>query len=488
LASRIDGQEEEKNALRSEVKKVGDRTSELSAHNSQLRDEIDRLEEEVATLVSDKSNLTKELEYIKREDLDEAGRQRPVLIQSTESDLLDKLQINEFLFESQQARNPVPPLIEKIAQLLAMLHDGQQRADQYLNDLQKSNGLVSALRQRNMALFSRTQMFESFKTRALLRYVMNLVEDRAITDMHLDSISFGPREISEMINLFQRYNATDKIYVLSLQDNGLGEESISLILQMLFSLPYLRSLDLRKNCIGTDGIKRLEEQLRTMEGVTSVNRSSSQVINVHSGNQLRLTVDVSEQMPKDMLAKEVDFTVHQELAHKEVDPFITSSAGQTKHPWSKSAAAENMRSTAPPIDESRKQEAVADPSAVNLPKPGVAPAVPQVGGPPVGLGGPGNVAALNKAKSKAKAAPSDGRVPEPTRRQSRRAKAAPPPALSSTLSNYRPASSGANRSSSHAALDALGKTTSAYPMGDRSVSLPLLQAPAAKTPVRQPRR
>merc|ERR1719440_2161635 len=271
LASRIDGQEEEKNAMKAEIKKVADRITDVAKDNQKFRTQIDKFEEQIATSTSEKQNLTLQLEYIKREDvLDEAGRQRPILIQSTESDLLEKLQINEFLYEAQQARNPVPPLIEKIAQLLAMLHEGQSRADQYLNDLQKSNGLVSALRQRNMALFSRTQMFESFKTRALLRYVMNLVEDPAITDMHLDSISFGPREINEMINIFQKYDATDKVYVISLVDNGLDEDSINLILQLVFLLPYLKYLDLRRNCYGADAIKTFEDKLKEMEGVTSV--------------------------------------------------------------------------------------------------------------------------------------------------------------------------------------------------------------------------
>eukprot|EP00913_Durusdinium_trenchii_P007736 g7265.t1 len=98
---------------------------------------------QAATTVNDTEAFKKELEYIKREDvLDEAGRQRPILIQSTESDLLEKLQVNEFLYEAQQARNPVPPMIEKIAQLLAMLHEGQQRADAYLgaSDGPKTSG------------------------------------------------------------------------------------------------------------------------------------------------------------------------------------------------------------------------------------------------------------------------------------------------------------------------------------------------------------
>merc|ERR1719277_838600 len=149
--------------MKAEIKKLATRITDVKRENDQFRNEIDRLEEQVATSTSEKANLSNQLEYIKRDDvMDEAGRQRPILIQSTESDLLEKLQINEFLYEAQQARNPTPPLIEKIAQLLAMLHEGQSRSDQYLNDLSKSNGLVAALRQRNMALFTRPQMFESF--------------------------------------------------------------------------------------------------------------------------------------------------------------------------------------------------------------------------------------------------------------------------------------------------------------------------------------
>merc|ERR1719440_241201 len=345
LASRIDGQEEEKNAMKAEIKKVSDRILSVEKENAKYRRHIDANEEKVATTQSEKQNLTLQLEYIKREDvLDEAGRQRPILIQSTESDLLEKLQINEFLYEAQQARNPVPPLIEKIAQLLAMLHEGQARADTYLSDVSKSNSLVSALRQRNMALFSRTQMFESFKTRALVRYVMNLVEGDLVTDLHLDGLNFSNREINEMINVFQRYEATDKVNVISLVDNGLDEDSINLVLQLVFLLPYLRHLDLRRNCFGQDAIKTIEEKLKDMEGVTGVVRTSTQVLNVHSGNQLRLSVDLSEQLPKSQVSKEVDFTVQADLQHSDADPFLGTEGGQSQHPWTKSGMMFNQKS------------------------------------------------------------------------------------------------------------------------------------------------
>jgi hypothetical protein len=379
---------------------------------------VDKLSEDIANCIADKENSKKDLAFIKREDvLDEGGRQRPILIQSSESDLVDKLQINEFLYEAQQARNPMPPLIEKMAQLLAMLHEGQSRADQVLGDLSNSNSLVSALRQRNVSLFNRTQMFDSFKTRALIRYVMNMVEANLASELYLDGLSFGPREINEMINVLQRYEAHEKVFIISLMDNGLDEEVINLLLQLIYTLPYLRRIDLRRNCISEAGIKRIEEQLRSMEGVTSINKSVDQVINVHSGNQLRLSVDVSEQVPKDKVSKEIDFSVQQDLSHQDADVFLASDPGSTaQHPWTKAPHAQRS-----------PQVAMQDPSATELPKPTAAPPPPAVGGPPVGLGGPGNVAALNKKAVKGPKEKMGGN--EPKKRQAKRAKAAPPPAL-----------------------------------------------------------
>jgi len=455
LASRIDGQEEEKNSLKAEISKLNSRASNLASENTRLRDQIDRLEEEYATANHEKDQHHAELQYIKREDvLDDAGRQMPILIQSTESDLLEKLQVNEFLYEAQQNRNPIPPLVEKVAQLLAMLHEGQERSDKHLADLSKSNGLVSAMRQRNMALFSRTQMFESFKTRALLRYVMNLVEDGQMSDLHLDGLSFGQREINEMIGLLSRYDATDQVFVVSLVDNALDDDSVNLILQLIFSLPYLRKLDLKRNCITPEGLRRIMEQLKTMEGITTVIPNATGVLNVHSGNQVRVSIDLGEQLAPDQVAREVDFGVHHELSHQDADPFLATNAGKSNHPWTKTLATQRS-----------PQQAIPDPSSTELPRAAGAPQAPvqlnqqlhqqqtnngghtasaaavaaaaaaaaaggaNNGGPPVGLGGPGNVDRLNKRSAQGK-----DRVPEPKKRQARRAKAAPPPALESILS------------------------------------------------------
>lgn len=524
LASRIDSQEEEKNTIKAEVKKVNDRCSSLSADNTALRDETDRLEEEVATLTAEGEAIKKELDFIKREDvLDDAGRQRPVLIQSAESDLLDKLQINEFLYEAQQARNPVPPIIEKIAQLLAMLHEGQTRSDQYLSDLSKSNGLVSALRQRNVALYSRTQMFDSFKTRALTRYIQNLIESDCASSLNLDGLSFGGRELNEMMSLVQRYDATDQVHFLSLQDNNLDGEAVGLLMQVVYTFPYLRALDLRQNCLEPENAKKMEDTLRSMEGVTAVVRTADGMINVHSGNQLRLCVDVSDQVFKDPAMREVDFSVNEELSHQDADPFMMTDAGASQHPWTKTSAA-----TARGVQKQPQgflQKAVPEPaSAMDVgTKPGMQPVggkptggygghgagmgqspspqaqaqqQPTSGGPPVGLGGPGNVAKLNKPmKQPAKAL-------DPKKRTNKRAKGAPPapleyhgaypvPAekrhpgiaeLRATLpSEHRPGSGSTMRSESQKDLRGLSRTMqpqrrsgSLEPGMDRSCSLPQL--------------
>lgn len=329
LASRIDGQEEEKNALKAELKKGADRLSETTRTNQELRQATEKQTDQITGMKTDGQTLKAELEFIKREDvLDEDGRQRPVLIQSSESTLLERLQINDFLFEAQQNRNPVPPLVEKIAQLLELLHTAQCQSDQYLEDLSKSNSLVSGLRQKNMMLFERTQMFESFKTRALLRYVMNLVEANEATEMFLDSLNFGVRELSEMVNLIERSKYQEKVLVVTLAENGLRDDAISALMHLVFSFPYLKLVDLHGNAFSADAIKSVESHLRTMPGTTGVVKTAEGKINVHSGNQLRLCLDFGDQdASKKKQEDPTDFSTMRNLGHPQADDFLASPAG-----------------------------------------------------------------------------------------------------------------------------------------------------------------
>ena len=173
LTTRIDGNEEDKGALRYEMRRSEDERRQAAATNSQLQQERSAVEDKHADADAAKISLKAELDYIKREDmLDETGRTKPILIES-ESKLIERLQINEFLFSAQQARNPIPMLVEKVSHILEMVHTAQTQADAYLQDLQRSNTMLTALRQKNMTLYEKVQMCETWKMRALLKIVSN---------------------------------------------------------------------------------------------------------------------------------------------------------------------------------------------------------------------------------------------------------------------------------------------------------------------------
>lgn len=203
--------------------------------------------------------------------------------------------------------------------------------------------------------------------------------------------------------------------------------------------------------------------MKTMEGTTGVIRNASQVINVHSGSQLRVSIDVSEQVPAGSAATvEIDWKVQPDLSVVAADPFLASKAGAVA-PWG--ADSDGGLGTAGALQLS--QRAVPDSAAGHLspsrdwkPPPGgdrgvKQRAVPaetaaslsttqesdrprsldrsalsgrqenggragapvraqspeeQVAGPPVGLGGPGNLASLGRRTPAAQPAQRGGQA------------------------------------------------------------------------------
>ena len=136
LASRVDGQEEDKGALKAEIKSQNQQLEDTMRANAELSEKERVLSDQVDTLTTDKAGLSAELDYIRREDmLDETGRTKPILIQSKESKLVEKLHVNEFLYRAQQSKNPIPMLIEKLSHLLELLHTASTQSDVYLRIL-----------------------------------------------------------------------------------------------------------------------------------------------------------------------------------------------------------------------------------------------------------------------------------------------------------------------------------------------------------------
>merc|ERR1719262_981173 len=204
LGTRIDGNEEDKGALRLELRQQEEELRQTSATNSQLTQQLSDNEDKFNDAETERAALKAELDYIKREDmLDETGRTKPILIES-ESKLIERLQINEFLYSAQQARNPVPMLVEKVSHVLEMLHTAQTQADLYPQDLQRSNTMLTALRQKNMVLYEKVQLCETWKMRALLKIASNEFEQRSAIkghtrhisqNLYLDGLQYGNKEL-----------------------------------------------------------------------------------------------------------------------------------------------------------------------------------------------------------------------------------------------------------------------------------------------------
>jgi myosin protein heavy chain len=296
LASRVDGQEEDKAALKAEIKSQNAQLEDTMRANAELSEKERVMTDEVDTLTTDKAGLAAELDYIRREDmLDETGRTKPVLIQSKESKLVEKLHINEFLYRAQQSKNPIPMLIEKLSHLLELLHTASTQADVYLQDLNRSNGLVSALRQKNLVLFEKAQLYDSFKTKAQLKYITNSFQSDD-PNLYLDGLNYSSKELSECLRLIYMYNVAEKVTKVSLQDNSITDEMIPLVMQIVFSCAYLQVLDLRKNHLTAEGVAKVQEQVAQIEGITKVEGPPAlDEIRASSGNQLRMKVYVAQQ-------------------------------------------------------------------------------------------------------------------------------------------------------------------------------------------------
>merc|ERR1711988_206434 len=225
------------------MRRLEEELRQTTAIHTQLAQHAIELQDKANDLDAEKVSLQAELEYIKREDmLDDTGRTKPILIES-ESKLIDRLQINEFLFSAQQTKNPVKMLVEKVSHLLELLHTAQTQSDLYLQDLQRSNSMLTALRGKNMALYEKVQLCETWKMRALLKIVSNAFEGRTTVKGHvpakhrgealyLDGLQYTNKELKEIARLVQSYEKEEIVKTVRLQDNSLAKPSVPILCEI----------------------------------------------------------------------------------------------------------------------------------------------------------------------------------------------------------------------------------------------------------------
>lgn len=310
--NQIEGNEEDKGALRYELRRGEEELRQITAVNAQLIQQRSDAEDRFNIIEAEKASLKAELDYVRREDmLDESGRTKPILIES-ESKLIERLQVNEFLFSAQGQRNPVPMLIEKLSHFLEMLYTAQTQADHYLQDLQKSNSMLTALRSKNKDLYEKVGLCETWKMRALLKIASNAFESREHVKGHnrarenkehalyLDGLQYGTKELEELKKVITSYGKEEGVKEIRLQDNQLDKSALTVIVDLMNLCPYLSRLDLQRNRFEEADVSFIQASLERLPGVTTVAKDpATGDFLAKAGNQVRLVVAMEDQSPPD---------------------------------------------------------------------------------------------------------------------------------------------------------------------------------------------
>jgi len=266
-----------------------------------------------------------------------------------------------------------------------------------MGDLNRSNGLVSALRQKNLVLYEKTMLYDASKTKAQLKYVTNCFQSDD-PNLYLDGLNYTAKELSEALRLLYMYNVADRVTKVSLQDNYINDEMVPLIMQFVFSATYLKELDLRKNNLTAEGIRLVMEQVTQIEGITKVEGPPqlTDEIRASSGNQLRMTVYVGQQTVAPEGAHST-LALDEDLNVTAADEFLSGAGGQvgasSVKPLKPPQVGTSLQATASPSKQGLSQTASApllgaDASQPTLPKldlsrggPKRPPAPPIAGGP-----------------------------------------------------------------------------------------------------------
>mmetsp|Transcript_113401 Transcript_113401/g.366843 ORF Transcript_113401/g.366843 Transcript_113401/m.366843 type:complete len:1261 (-) Transcript_113401:48-3830(-) len=360
MKTRIDGNEDDRGSLRYEHRVLTDRIRDESDAYAQLVRRRREVEHCLADFNAEKESIRAELDYIRREDmLDEYGRTQPILIEST-SRLVERLQINEFLYSAQMARNPVPLLVQKISHLLEMVQHAEVQAELFLQDIMRSQEMLEGLRQKNLALTERVELRSTWRMRALRRFVANSFEARDKVEGHspsgrrradggsprhallLDGLRYRPGEPEELADIFRGYGKESDVREIALRDSGLDATALPALRSLLELCPYLRRLDLRRNCLAREAIDDLVSCSESIPGATSMEQGpASGSITVLSGNQVKLVVDLEGQCDPSMdraqaetcaaLWEQEDEEVAEAEGHlgQDADIFLASLSGDT---------------------------------------------------------------------------------------------------------------------------------------------------------------
>ena len=341
LKAKSESTDYDKNQMAVEVSQAEDALAGMTAIADRSCFELKNEELERASLQEALDSLTAECNRIKRVNLNLT--KTPVLIQSNEhSNLLDRLQINPFLKYSQSQLQPIPLLVDKISEVLALLQATQDKADLALAEMSKANAVISAMRQMSMQLVDDQQTLTAFKQDSVRAFVANILNDgRKMLTLPLDSLQVTDKELTEALNVIRATESTAKVSRILLATNRVGDSALTILMQIIFELPYLSYIGLRRNFLSGSTIQSLVNQLRSMDGITSVAATANDVqtglvsqsgliIEARSGKLVRIAIDVTEQASPDelreMLRERVPEQPVQVTSDSLIVPTITRSS------------------------------------------------------------------------------------------------------------------------------------------------------------------
>jgi len=232
-------------------------------------------------------------------------------------------------------------LVEKLSHILELIHTAQRQSDLYLQDLQRSNSLLTALRSKNKILYERTQTCETWKMRALLRIASNEFEIRQLVPgcqnrvgdprggyrLYLDGLRYTLKELEELKKVISSYGKQNSVTQIHLQDNDLDHTALEALTDLITLCPYMNRLELKRNRLSEDAISELQKFVERIDGITRVTfEPATNDLIAHSGNQVRLIVTLEDQNSGEVATTS---EVTADLSLAAADDFLSSAAGLT---------------------------------------------------------------------------------------------------------------------------------------------------------------
>jgi hypothetical protein len=265
----------------SQLQKV--KSEDVSDKVLEARSTKDRLEQEI-------EQLKIELEFMSKHGMiGDDGLIKPLQIDSKDGDnsLIEKLSINEFLVRVQaqpDVSKVIQCLVEKMAEILQLIHDAEEMRERYQHDTQKASDICAHFKEKNRDLILAVEELRAFRRSALVQLGYNQTKIANFHKLFLQKLEFEDSDLEDLVcklSLEER----SKITHINLSDCKLVNFPLARLVDDFLNL---RELDVSNN-LELTSIDELERHLRTQGGITGVFRDA-RIIIANSGLQVRLTV------------------------------------------------------------------------------------------------------------------------------------------------------------------------------------------------------